>query len=307
MKDPQSGPSIEVSEERAIEELEEIPVEEKIREDLRCTPTLHAKYRSLLGRINGLQSRKQFPVLLQVFQMCFKGSFSNHWWCESSSQGGETTQVAASETSVLATHRTLDNNWVSWCLLPKQWWWIFSERHDSIFGRISRGMSYGSLVDYESQKIKRTVLSRNVAELYSFVKCCGSCQFLRGLWIDMSGDGCRSSHEEWREEPGDNSKNNSLTWANGNNSNDFHVAKGSLFREYSWSCSHSNSQFVGRLLNEVIGESRQSDHSSENWEMFGSGCSSKLQGTHGAQGLLIKRVQNIHAHKGETCFPLWTV
>ena len=49
-------------------------------------------------------------------------------------------------------------------------------------------MSFGSLVDYESQKIKGNVLSRNVAELYSFVKCCGSCQFLRGLWIDMSGE-----------------------------------------------------------------------------------------------------------------------
>ena len=57
-------------------------------------------------------------------------------------------------------------------------------------------MSYGSLVDYESQKIKRTVLSTNVAELYSFMQCCGSCQFLRGLLMDMSGDGCRSSHEE---------------------------------------------------------------------------------------------------------------
>ena len=50
------------------------------------------------------------------------------------------------------------------------------------------GMSCRSLVDYESQNIKRTVLSTNVAELHSFIKCCGSCQFLRGLWIDMSGD-----------------------------------------------------------------------------------------------------------------------
>ena len=49
-------------------------------------------------------------------------------------------------------------------------------------------MSYGSLVDYESQKIKRTVLSRTVAELYSIIKCFGSCQFLRGLWMDMSGE-----------------------------------------------------------------------------------------------------------------------
>ena len=43
------------------------------------------------------------------------------------------------------------------------------------------GTSYGSLIDYESQKIKKTVLSTAVAELYYFMICFGSCQFLRGL------------------------------------------------------------------------------------------------------------------------------
>ena len=47
--------------------------------------------------------------------------------------------------------------------------------------------SRGSLVDYESQKIKRTVLSTTVSELYAFMKCFGTCQFLRGLWMDISG------------------------------------------------------------------------------------------------------------------------
>ena len=49
-------------------------------------------------------------------------------------------------------------------------------------------MSYGSLIDYESQRIKRTVLSTTVAELYSFMQCFGPCQFLRGLWMDLSGE-----------------------------------------------------------------------------------------------------------------------
>ena len=47
------------------------------------------------------------------------------------------------------------------------------------------GTSHGSLVDYESQKIKRNVLSTTVAEFYSFMKCFGSCEFLRGLWMDL--------------------------------------------------------------------------------------------------------------------------
>ena len=49
-------------------------------------------------------------------------------------------------------------------------------------------MAFGSLIDYESQKIKKTVLSTTVAELYSLMKCFGSCQFLRGLWMDISGE-----------------------------------------------------------------------------------------------------------------------
>ena len=49
-------------------------------------------------------------------------------------------------------------------------------------------MSHGSLVENESHKIKRTVLSTTVADLYSFMKCFGSCQLFRGLWMDLSGE-----------------------------------------------------------------------------------------------------------------------
>ena len=35
---------------------------------------------------------------------------------------------------------------------------------------------------------KKTVLSTTVAELYLFMKCFGSWQFLRGLWMDISGE-----------------------------------------------------------------------------------------------------------------------
>ena len=39
-----------------------------------------------------------------------------------------------------------------------------------------------------SQKIKKTVLSTTVTELYYFMKCFGSCQFLCGLWMNISGE-----------------------------------------------------------------------------------------------------------------------
>ena len=49
-------------------------------------------------------------------------------------------------------------------------------------------MTHGSLIDYESQKIRKTVLSTTAAELYFFMKCFGSGQFLQGSWMDISGE-----------------------------------------------------------------------------------------------------------------------
>ena len=45
----------------------------------------------------------------------------------------------------------------------------------------------GSLMFFESTKIKRTTLSTTVAELYALMKCFGTYQMLRGLWKDISG------------------------------------------------------------------------------------------------------------------------
>ena len=59
-QDPQIGSYIDVSQEKASGELEDIEVERNTKEDLQCTPAMHAMYRSLLGQINWLQSRTQF-------------------------------------------------------------------------------------------------------------------------------------------------------------------------------------------------------------------------------------------------------
>ena len=42
-KDSQSGPSIEVSQEKAIGELEKIPIGKSTKENPQCTPAMHAK------------------------------------------------------------------------------------------------------------------------------------------------------------------------------------------------------------------------------------------------------------------------
>ena len=46
-----NGPHIEVSQNKAIEELEEIPVERNTKDDLHCTLSMHTVYRSLLGQM----------------------------------------------------------------------------------------------------------------------------------------------------------------------------------------------------------------------------------------------------------------
>ena len=66
-QNPHTGPYIAVSQEKAIEELEEIPVERNTKEDPHCTPAMNTRYRSLLGQRNWLQSRTQF-------QCCYKFS-----------------------------------------------------------------------------------------------------------------------------------------------------------------------------------------------------------------------------------------
>ena len=191
-KDPQSGPCIEVSQEKAFEELEEIPVERNTKEDLQCTPVMHTRYRSLLGQMNWLQSRTQF-------QCCYKFS-------RCASKGASPTIGDVKALNKLA--RQLKSQPVK-----LQFWPLSgplriigfpdasyrnnedgsSQRGMTVFLAESRersskdGMSYGSLVDFESQKIKKTVLSTTVAELYSFMVCFGSCLFLRGLWMDISG------------------------------------------------------------------------------------------------------------------------
>ena len=238
MKDPQSGPSIEVSQERAIEELEEIPVEKSTKEKLHCTPAVQTRYRSLLGPINCLQSRTQFRLLIRVFKMRFKGSLSNNWWGESSEQAGETTQVAASGTSILATHRAVENNWISWCLLQKQWRWVFTEMHgikkkkkqncESIRPRtewllevlliyVSHIAVFLAVCESIPRRMEchmEVLLTTNVKRLRELLSQ-HSLQnfFIHEMfwlmpvppWIVDGFDrwSCRYSHEDWREEPGD--------------------------------------------------------------------------------------------------------
>ena len=185
-KESQTGSHIVVSQQKAIDELKEILVERNTKEDLHCTLAMHTMYRSLLGQINWLQSRTQF-------QCCHK--FSR---CASRAASPRIGDVKALNKFA----RQLKSQPVKLQFWPltgplriigfpdasfRNYEDGSSQRGIAVFLSESRerstkdGMSYESLIDFQSQKIARTVLATAVAELYSFMKCFGSCQFFQ--WI----------------------------------------------------------------------------------------------------------------------------
>ena len=88
------------------------------------------------------------------------------------------------------------------------------------------------LLTMRVKRLKKTVLSTTVAELFYFMKCFGSGQFLCGLWMDISGE-VADIHMR-------TDAKNLVTTARTihlpeqkETMHDLYVAKGSLFREYS--------------------------------------------------------------------------
>ena len=159
-KDSQSGRCTEVSQQKATDELEEIPAERNTEEDLHCIPVVHTRYRSLLEQIIWLQSRTQL-------QCCCK--FSR---CASMAGSPTIGDVKALNKLV----RRLKSQPVK-----LQFWPLTeplriigipdasyrnnedgsSQRGMTMFFAESRvrmskdGMTYGSLIDYEVKRLKR--------------------------------------------------------------------------------------------------------------------------------------------------------
>ena len=68
-EDSQSGRCIEVSQQKAIDELEGIAVERNTEKNIYCTPAMHTRNGSLLGQINWFQSWTQFQCWYK-FSIC---------------------------------------------------------------------------------------------------------------------------------------------------------------------------------------------------------------------------------------------
>ena len=148
-------------------------MERNTKEDFHCAPAMHTRYTSFLGHINWLQSGTQN-------QLCYK--FSS---CASMAASPTIGDVKA--LNRLA--RQLKSQPVKLQFLPlsgplRILGFLNASYRNNEDGSSQRGMTvflaeprgqsskdgttYGSLIDFESQKIKKIVLSTTVAELYYF-------------------------------------------------------------------------------------------------------------------------------------------
>ena len=168
---------ISIDQKLSVSELEEIIIPKHLKDTDLCDKQLHTSYRSLLGSINWLQSRTQF-------QACY--SFSRL-----ASASASPTIGHCKELNKLC--RQIRNDEVEMRVWPVKGSPRIVGIPDAAFRNNSdkssqRAMTIfiadervkgrrdtrGSLMFFESTKIKRTTLSTTVAELYALMKCFGT-------------------------------------------------------------------------------------------------------------------------------------
>ena len=146
------------------------------------------EYRSVLGKLNWLQSRTQFHI--------------SYYFSRCASAAANATILDAKELNKVVRMVKDKPQRLLYAPIkgtPRLMGFPDAAYKNNADGSSQRGQcificqprnkerdTRGSLIDYESHKIKRTVLSTTVAELYAFMKCYGSAQFYRGLWMDMT-------------------------------------------------------------------------------------------------------------------------
>jgi hypothetical protein len=188
---------IKVDQNKQVEELSEITFDKSLKDQVECNPTLHTQYRSLLGQINWLQSRTQVQSCYR-FSRCASAAAKptigdvrnlNKLARQIRSQPVELKfWPLQGRTRILgypdASYRNNEDK------SSQRAHVIFIAQERSKTGNTAQADTWGSLVDYESHKIRTTTMSTTVAELNALMRCFGSCLFLRGLWADISGEIC---------------------------------------------------------------------------------------------------------------------
>ena len=71
--DPQRGDYMNFRQNVAIDELQEIDCEKRLKDDVQLNSAMHTAYRSVLGQINWVS------IWVSVFKMRIKGLISHYW------------------------------------------------------------------------------------------------------------------------------------------------------------------------------------------------------------------------------------
>ena len=181
------GATVLVHQDLCIEDLHEALIPKGNDGDALVGADL-TEYRSVLGKLNWLQSRTQFHI-------------SYHFSRCASAAASATIMDAKELNKVVRMVKDKPQRLLYAPIkgTPRLMGFPDAAYKNNADGSSQRGQcificqprnkerdTRGSLIDYESHKIKRTVLSTTVAELYAFMKCYGSAQFYRGLWMDMT-------------------------------------------------------------------------------------------------------------------------
>jgi hypothetical protein len=180
---------IRVSQEKSIETLLEVEIPKGLDDNADLDKSLHTEYRSLLGSINWIQSRTQYPYCYAFSRLA---SASRSPKVSDLKQLNKLCRQIRAQPAELRFWPLKGNLRI--LVIPDAAYRNnsdkSSQRGQTLFLAEPRSQSKdtrGSLIFYESTKIKRTTLSTTVAELYSLMKAYGTSQLVRGLWKDMSG------------------------------------------------------------------------------------------------------------------------
>ena len=226
---------ISIDQKLSVQELEEISIPKHLKDTDLCDKQFHTSYRSLLGSINWLQSRTQFQACYSFSRLASASAAPTIGHCKELNKlcrQIRNDEVEMRVWPVKGSPRIIgvpdaafrNNNDKS------------SQRAMTIFiadERVKgRRDTRGSLVFFESTKIKRTTLSTTVAELYALMKCFGTCQMLRGLWKDISGLDAEIHIRADANNLVTTASNNTCSRTARNNPHDSNAEEGSLFRSH---------------------------------------------------------------------------
>ena len=122
---------------------------------------MHTRYRSRLGQINWLQSRTQFQCCYKFSRCASRAASPTIGDVKALSKLARQLKSQPVKLQFWPLTGPLRNNWISWCLQPKQWRWVFTERHDSVFTRITRAFLEGWNVKWKSNWQRKSKDSEN--------------------------------------------------------------------------------------------------------------------------------------------------